>query len=61
MLFESLHRLGCRPDRLLMYPSDFSLNGNISETILLRKARDEYKVVLRPIEVQRKSSNDRGF
>lgn len=59
MLFESLHRLGCRPDRLMMYPSGFSVEDDSTEARLLRKARDEYRVVLEPIEVQRKTSNDR--
>ena len=59
MLFESLHRLGCRPDRLMMYPSGFSLEDDSTEARLLRKARDEYKVILKPIEVQRRTSHDR--
>ena len=59
MLFEALNRLGCMPDRLMMYPDHFSLEGNSTEAILLRKARDEYKVILRPIEVQRRGGNDR--
>ena len=58
MLFESLHRLGCRPDRLLMYPSHFALDGDTPEASLLRKARDEYGAILRPIEVQWRSSDD---
>ena len=59
MLFESLHRLGCKPDRLMMYPSEFSLAGDSTESRLLRKARDEYKVILKPIEVQRRVTYDR--
>ncbi|KAK0510585.1 hypothetical protein JMJ35_007017 [Cladonia borealis] len=58
MLFEALHRLGCMPDRLMMYPDHFSLEDNSTEAILLRKARDEYKVILKPIEVQRRGGND---
>ena len=56
MLFESLHRLGCKPDRLMMYPSQFSLEDDSVESRLLNKARDEYRVILKPIEVQRKTS-----
>ena len=59
MLFEALNRLGCMPDRLMMYPDHFSLEDNSTEAILLRKARDEYKVILKPIEVQRRGGNDR--
>lgn len=59
MLFESLHRLGCMPDRLMMYPSKLSLEDNSTEAQLLRKARDEYGVILNPIEVQRRKGHDR--
>ncbi len=59
MLFERLNRLGCMPDRLMMYPDHFSLEDNSTEAILLRKARDQYKVILKPIEVQRRGVNDR--
>ena len=55
MLFESLHRLGCKPDRLMMYPSGFYLDDNSTESRLLMKARDEYKVKLKPIDVQRRT------
>ena len=60
MLSESLHRLGCKPDRLMMYPSgSFSLENDSTEARLLRKARDEYRVNLKPIEIQRRTSHDR--
>lgn len=59
MLFESLHRLGCKPDRLMMFPSHFSTEDNSTEALLLRKARDEYRVILKPIEVQMRQGNDR--
>jgi hypothetical protein len=59
MLFEALNRLGCMPDRLMMYPDNFSLEDNSTEAVLLRKARDEYRVILKPIEVQRRNGNDR--
>ena len=54
MLFERLHSLGCKPDRLMMYPSGFSLDDNGTESRLLTKARDEYKVKLMPVDVQRR-------
>ena len=53
MIFEALHRLGSKADRLLMYPYDFLLSENDSspEARLLRFARDEYAVKLKPIKV----------
>lgn len=57
MLFEILHRLGSKADRLLMYPSEFRVRSGDNETPesrLLRKARNEYNVKLKPIEVQRR-------
>ncbi len=59
MLFERLHALNCKADRLLMYPSQFSPDADNSEAALLRKARDDYNVILKPIEVQRRPSRDR--
>ncbi|KAG6001872.1 N-acetylglucosaminyltransferase [Claviceps maximensis] len=62
MLFEILHRLGSRPDRLMMYPSNMmSKNPSVDDSEdarLLVKARDEYNVHLRPIEVQHRSGSD---
>jgi hypothetical protein len=53
MIFEALYRLGSKADRLLMYPSDFLLSENDTsiEARLLRFARDEYAVKLKPINV----------
>lgn len=60
MLFEALHRLGSKPDRLMMYPEDFSIaDGKDSrEARLLRIARDEYGVKLKPIQVQSRPGGD---
>ena len=55
MLFESLYHLGCKPDRLMMYPSTFSLDSDKTESRLLTKARDEYNVKLKPIDIQRRT------
>ncbi|KUJ13237.1 nucleotide-diphospho-sugar transferase [Mollisia scopiformis] len=58
MLFESLHRLGTRAERLLMYPETYSLldtSGSV-ETTLLLKARDEYSVKLQPVKVQHENT-----
>ncbi|KAJ5718717.1 CAZyme family GT8 [Penicillium malachiteum] len=53
MFFEALHRLGSKADRLLMYPSDFlkSESDSSIEARLLRFARDEYAVKLKPVDV----------
>lgn len=65
MLFESLHRLGSRADRVMMYPSHMLDNGapetkrpRDGDGQLLLKARDEYNVRLVPIEVHRRETND---
>lgn len=61
MLFEILHRLGSKADRLMLYPGHLSTAkepGTI-ESRLLRKARDEYNVKLEPINVQHRDSSDR--
>lgn len=60
MLFEALNRLQSKADRIMMYPMDFSLDetDNGTESRLLRKARDEYKVKLIPIQVQSRSGGD---
>jgi hypothetical protein len=60
MFFEALHRLHSKSERLLMYPSTFSVDDTDDsfESKLLRKARDEYMVNLVPIEVQRRVAND---
>jgi alpha-N-acetylglucosamine transferase len=63
MLFEILTRLQSKADRLLMYPSSFSVDteDDSTESKLLRKARDEYKVKLVPISVQSRSGGDCEF
>ncbi|KAJ6003617.1 hypothetical protein N7522_006417 [Penicillium canescens] len=60
MLFETLHRLNSKPDRVMMYPMEFSLDENDAEPVgrLLRKARDQYNVQLVPIQVQSRISGD---
>ena len=63
MLFAILERLGCRSERLMMYPqgwnADTSEGGEENdESRLLRLARDKYKVKLQPIHVQARPSAD---
>ncbi|KAF4450558.1 glucose N-acetyltransferase 1 [Fusarium austroafricanum] len=62
MIFEALHRLGSKPDRLLMYPSemlapDATYSSSHGGALLIR-ARDEYNVTLQPIEIQHRDGQD---
>ncbi|KAL4912667.1 nucleotide-diphospho-sugar transferase [Aspergillus aurantiobrunneus] len=58
MHFETLHRLGSRAGRLIMYPSEFSLDDDSPENRLLIQARDCYGVKLLPVAVQKRGSAD---
>lgn len=58
MIFETLSRLGTRADKVLMYDSTM-VTGDLDsakshDAQLLKKARDEYKVHLQPIQLQHK-------
>lgn len=61
MLFEILHRLGSKADRLMMYPSSMhpDPSDTSTESRLLLKAQKEYGVKLLPIEVQHRAGGDR--
>jgi len=54
MIFERLHSLGSKAERLVMYPEDWTLDelDPSPEARLLMKARDEYRVRLVPIHIQ---------
>ncbi len=56
MLFETLHRLGSKADRLLMYPH--TLWDNTQAAGLLIDARDKYNAKLVPISVLHRMSTD---
>ncbi|KAH7183146.1 glucose N-acetyltransferase 1 [Fusarium flagelliforme] len=62
MIFEALHRLGSKADRLLMYPKGMlAPDAPYSKTHggqLLIRARDEYNVTLQPIEIQHRDGQD---
>lgn len=62
MIFEALHRLGSKADRLLMYPKEMLVpDAPYSKTHggqLLIRARDEYNVTLQPIEIQHRDGQD---
>lgn len=67
MLLQSLHHLGSRADRVLMYPEKMLSDpediygGGFEEGELLVKARDEYGVKLVPIQVQHKDTVDGAY
>lgn len=55
MVFEALHRLGSRAERVLLYPQQWDLiiqNEADRTSQLLIMARDNYNVELRPIEIE---------
>ncbi|KAH7317130.1 nucleotide-diphospho-sugar transferase [Stachybotrys elegans] len=62
MLFEALHRLGSKADRVLMYPSNMvdpgAVRGESSDARLVLKARDEFNVNLVPISIQHRDGSD---
>ncbi|KAL1955890.1 hypothetical protein VTO42DRAFT_7963 [Malbranchea cinnamomea] len=57
MVFETLQRLETKPDRILLYPNSWSIDVTPpdSKARMLLKARDEFRVKLRPITVIRES------
>ncbi|KAF4948000.1 hypothetical protein FGADI_9995 [Fusarium gaditjirri] len=62
MIFEALHRLGSKADRLLMYPQQMldpeaEYSSSHGGKLLIR-ARDEYNVTLQPIEIQHRDGQD---
>ncbi|KAI1259764.1 glucose N-acetyltransferase [Xylariaceae sp. FL1019] len=62
MIFETLYRLGAKADRVMMYPDSMmdpaETDPSSSEAKLLVKARDQYKVKLVPVSVQRRNGGD---
>ncbi|KAI0536501.1 glucose N-acetyltransferase [Xylaria digitata] len=62
MIFETLHRLQAKAERVMMYPEKMmdptETNPDSYEAKLLVKARDQYGVKLRPVSVQRRSGGD---
>lgn len=58
MLFEILHRLGARADRLMMHPEWMGGDPNSTDARLLQKAREQYGVKLKPIEISRRNTQD---
>lgn len=51
MLFETLHRLGSKADRLMLVPAQFAAQeGWILDLMLM--ARDKYDVRLRTMDIQ---------
>lgn len=55
MIFEALHRLGSRAERVLFYPHEWDMTIESSsdrDSQLLVMAREEYNVQIVPIDVQ---------
>lgn len=65
MLFEVLHRLGSKADRVIMYPSGMvdptATHADDDDARLLLQARDEYGVHLVPISIRHRDGADRTF
>ncbi|RSL86449.1 Glucose N-acetyltransferase 1 [Fusarium floridanum] len=65
MIFEALHRFGSKADRLMLYPSqvlapDAKKSSTLSGKLLI-KARDEFNVILQPIEIQHREGEDQTW
>jgi len=52
MIFESLHRLGSKAERLMMYPEEWTIDSKSSDAELFRRAKHEFNVKLQPVHVQ---------
>ncbi|KAI8668733.1 Glucose N-acetyltransferase 1 [Fusarium keratoplasticum] len=65
MIFEALHRFGSKADRLMLYPGqvlapDAQKSTSLAGKLLI-KARDEYNVILQPIEIQHREGQDQTW
>lgn len=68
MVFEALHRLGSKAQRVLLYPQAWGDTNSVywgtspgldhETSKLLLKARDEYHVMLKPVDVIRKKGQE---
>lgn len=60
MIFESLHRLGSKADRVLLYPQVWELYPKVKtwQSMFLKKAQDDYKVHIVPVRVQHFESGE---
>jgi len=63
MAFEALGRLGSKAARVLMYPSDWSVDLDPADRTsqLLLKAKTWYKATLVPVQIQRVDTGDREW
>lgn len=68
MVCESLHRLGSKADRVILYPHEWGPVGgpawkalDSKATTILIKARDEYHVKLRPVDLIREKGRERMY
>lgn len=69
LVFEALHRLGSKADRVLLYPQDWGEIGtgewkkalDATSTKILTKARDEYNVKLKPVSLIKQKGQEREY
>lgn len=64
MIFATLEKLGCRSERLMMYPEDWRVDDPSAmgeNERLVRLARDKYNVNLQPVHVQTRGAGDRTY
>ena len=61
MMFERLHSLDSKASLLLVYTNRYSPDGNDDAGFLLRKMRDQFKAVLKPVDVLHKDTDDSEF
>lgn len=61
MAFEALERLGSKAGRVLMYPSEWSVDRDSADRTsqLLLKAKTWYKATLVPVQIRRVDTGDR--
>ena len=60
MIFETLHRLGSKADRLMMVPAKFAADESWMLDLML-KARDEYDVRLKLMDIQSRGGDGNVF
>ena len=61
MIIEQLHRLGAKPDLVLLYSSTMQLTNDTTEGPLIMKARDEYGAKVKPVQILRKAESEQGW
>ena len=55
LFFETLHKLGSKAERVILYPSKYKDDAESREAMLLLSAEGNYGVKTVPVEIQHKS------